>query len=106
MGWAEELRQAFERLGRGEAARVEFGARADRAGEIGREFNALADGLTARGTNSLTREEVHRLRNRLAGLLAALHVLAETSGADEAERVALKQAAQAAQALDARLRAG
>ncbi len=105
MSWAAELRQGFNRLQSGRHPRVGFADRTDTVGEIGREFNALAAGLEQAGANGLTREQAHDLRNRLAGILAALHVLKESGALTNDQQAALSQALAEARQLDTRLRA-
>ena len=105
MSWMSELRQGFNRLQSGRNPRVDFSDRTDTVGEIGREFNALAAGLEHLGANGLTREQAHSLRNRLAGILAALHVLMETTALNDDQQAALSQALAEARQLDTRLRA-
>ncbi len=104
MSWMAELRQGFNRLQSGRYPRVHFANRTDTVGEIGREFNALATGLEQLGANGLTREQAHSLRNRLAGILAALHVLKESGALTANEQATLSQALAEARQLDTRLR--
>jgi signal transduction histidine kinase len=104
--WTTELRQAFAALRAGRPARVAFDARNDRIGDLGREFNRLADDVAARGPEGFTREQAHALRNRLAGILAVLHVLRLTGASGPEEEEALAQVAADAKELDTRLRAG
>jgi adenylosuccinate lyase len=103
MNWLEELEEAVGRLRAREHARVGFEGAAGTVGALGREFNALAEELEPAG--DLNREQAHRLRNRLAGILAALHVLGESDElpADGAARLARIRTAAAE--LEARLRA-
>lgn len=106
MDWVTELREKFEQVrGGGGAVSVSFAARPDLIGELGREFNALAGELAPIPPPALTREQAHSLRNHLAGLLAALHVLKEggTLSADEQQRLA--EVVEEARALDTSLRA-
>lgn len=98
--WAQELRQALAGLTRGASPRVGFADREDLVGELGREFNALSAELQHTQGDSLSRERAHRLRNRLAGLLAALHVLKESAG----QPAVCEEAIALARELDARLR--
>jgi hypothetical protein len=104
MGWVEELRQAFGRLQAGVPAHVSFGVRSDVVGELGREFNALASELAETSGNRFTREQAHQLRNRLAGILAVLHVQSEGGALAAEEQVALQELLSEAKSLDARLR--
>ncbi len=104
MDWAGELREAFGRLCAGQEARVEFAARTDRVGTLGQEFNALAGELEGLSVNTLTRERAHSLRNRLAGILAALHVLRMSNELTPEEQTALEHVVASAQQLDERLR--
>lgn len=105
MNWAMELREAFARLAAGETATVSFAGRPGMTGEVGREFNALAGALRQTGAQPLTRDQAHALRNRLAGILAAVHMLGDTAVLTDEEQGAVKQALQEAQKLDARLQA-
>lgn len=104
MGWVEELRQAFGRLQAGGPAQVSFAARPDVVGELGREFNALATELAETGDVSYTREQAHRLRNRLAGILAVLHVQSEVGALAAEEQSALRELLSEAKSLEARFR--
>jgi len=103
MGWVEELRQAFGRLQAGGPAQVSFAARSDVVGELGREFNALATELAETGDDRYTREQAHRLRNRLAGILAVLHVQSEVGALTTEEQRLLQELLAEARFLDARL---
>lgn len=106
MDWVTELREKFQQVrGQGGQVSVSFATRSDLVGELGREFNALADELGPVRAQALTREQAHNLRNRLAGVLAALHVLQEagTLSADEQQR--LQEVVEEARALDSNLRA-
>jgi hypothetical protein len=104
MDWAGELREAFDRLCAGQEARVEFSARTDRVGTLGQEFNALAVELEGLTVDDLTRERAHGLRNRLAGILAALHVLRMSNELTREEQTALEQVVESARQLDERFR--
>jgi len=104
MDWAGELREAFGRLRAGEQARVGFASRVDRIGELGQEFNALAEDLRSPGLDALTRERAHGLRSRLAGILAALHVLRMSDELTSEEQRTLAQVVETARQLDERLR--
>lgn len=105
--WASELREGLQQLLRpGGTIAVSFAARADVVGELGREFNALAAEWTAAAPNGLSRAQAHALRNRLAGLLAALHVLATTGGLSAPEQGELEEAVEAGRRLDTLLRGG
>jgi len=106
VSWTSELRQAFAALRAGAPARVSFAARDDRVGDVGREFNRLADALARCGPGGLTREQAHSLRNRLAGVLAVLHVLRVTGEVTTEEEETLAHALADAKELDAQLRAG
>ena len=102
MNWAEELRKAFERLDAGEAAQVAFAGRDGFEGELGHDFNEFAAEICELPAGALSREERHRLRNRLAGILAAVHVLGADEGAElNAENLAAL--VDAAKRIDARL---
>lgn len=104
MEWLAELREGFRRIRQAQAAaRVSFAARANGIGEIGREFNALAEALEQQGSNRLAREQVHRLRNRLAGILAALHVLGEGSAGGPGQADQLEHIVEEARKLDQEL---
>ncbi|MBI4462555.1 MAG: hypothetical protein HY653_06595 [Acidobacteria bacterium] len=103
MSWVEELRKAFERLQTGQRPQVGFASRTDRVGEVGQEFNALARDLAA-SPNGLTRTQAHSLRNRLAGILASLHLLRESEELSEEEHSLLGEILAHAQRLEARLR--
>lgn len=104
MSWAAELREAFNALRAGGRPRVGFDGRADTLGEVGREFNALAAELEQVHPNGLTREEAHRLRNRLAGIVAAVQVLRDAGELGPEKQAALSQVLADARALDVRLR--
>lgn len=104
MSWITELREGFGALHAGGQPRVAFASREDTVGELGREFNALAAGLEQAGPNGLSREQTHTLRNRLAGILAALHVLRDSGELAAEEQAALSQVLGTARQLDARLR--
>ncbi|MGH9804565.1 MAG: two-component sensor histidine kinase, partial [Candidatus Acidiferrales bacterium] len=61
MDWVAELRRAFDDLAAGGRARVSFSSRPGTVGELGRGFNALADGLEQPPAAD-ARERLHRLR--------------------------------------------
>ena len=103
MDWVSELRQGFRALPAGAVPSVSFAARGDTIGEVGREFNALAAELS-RSAGEITREQAHSLRNRLAGILAALHVLGATGELTPAQQTALQETVEEARRLDATLR--
>jgi len=103
MDWVTELREGFERLLRGGAQLVRFAAETGPQGELGREFNALAAELNGVDPGALTRERLHALRNRLAGILAAVHVLGQELGAEQ--QAELKRVIEEARRVDAALRA-
>lgn len=105
MSWVTELREAFSRLRAREHAHVGFVELGGTVGELGREFNALAETLAQGSANGLTRAEAHALRNRLAGILAALHVLRESDELAAAEKDTLGRILEEAKDLDASLRA-
>jgi len=105
MDWIAELHQAFNDLEAGASAHVSFSARPGAVGELGREFNALADGLE-KPPAADTRERFHRLRNQLAGILAALHVLRETAELSSEERASLALVLEEGKRLESRLRPG
>lgn len=112
MSWATELTEALGRLasgpaggGAGQRPQVSFTTGDSTVAEVGREFNLLAAELTSAPPGALTRELRHRLRNRLAGILAAVTVLRETGGCTPDEQAALEPLRAAAQRLDARLKA-
>ncbi len=102
MNWAEELRRAFERLDAGEAAQVDFAGRDEFEGELGGDFNEFAAEIGGLPPGPLPREERHRLRNRLAGILAAVHVLGNGEGA-ELNAEDLAALVDAAKRIDVRL---
>jgi len=106
MGWIVELRQAFNELEAGGRPRVRFSASPGTVGELGRGFNALADALENPAAAPDARERFHRLRNQLAGILAALHVLGETTELSPEERATLAQVLEEGKKLEARLRPG
>lgn len=103
MGWATELQNAFQRLETGQPVRVEFAGRPGLEGELGRELNNFAEQWRKLPPGDLSRELRHSLRNRIAGILAAVHVLRETSQLPEQDQEALRQSLEVAQKLDARL---
>lgn len=105
MNWVEELRQAFSRLQAGEEAQVSFAEQDGVAGEAGREFNALAAAWVAAG-GAWSREELHRQRNRLAGILAVVQVENATGRLGPAEKEAVDALLEEARKLEARLRQG
>lgn len=100
--WVAELRRAFGQLQAGGQPQVSFAAREDAVGELGREFNSLALGWEASAAAEESRERAHRLRNQLAGILAALHVLKETGSFTPDEQASLGQLLEEAKKLDAR----
>ena len=106
MDWVSELRQGFRALPAGVVPSVSFADRGDTIGEVGREFNALASELADSGEDRYTREQAHRLRNRLAGILAVLHVQSEAGELAAEEESALKELLSEAKSLEARLRQG
>lgn len=104
MTWVGELRDAFGRLLEGERPRVGFAAPGTTIGEVGNEFNALVDDVQRLASGGWTREDAHSVRNRLAGILAAIHVLAETNELPAEEKELVKELQESAKALDASLR--
>ena len=106
VSWTTELRRAFAALRAGEPARVAFDARDDRVGEVGREFNRLADALAQKGADGFSREQAHALRNRLAGILAVLHLLRVTTDVSPEEGETLARIVAEAKELDTQLRTG
>ncbi len=106
MSWAVELREAFAQLQSGGAVQVGFAGREGLEGELGCELNAFSEELLRSPGDNLSREQRHGLRNRLAGILAAVHVLRETTGLTAEDREVLQQTLEQAKALDARLRGG
>jgi hypothetical protein len=106
VNWTAELKDAFAALRAGRPARVTFDARDDRLGDLGREFNRLADAVAQKGPDGFTREQAHALRNRLAGILAVLHVLRLTGASSPEDEEALARIVADAKELDTRLRAG
>ena len=105
MNWTLELRQAFAALRAGRPVRVEFAGQPGKVGEIGQEFNQLAAALEQRGANGWSREQAHALRNRLAGILAVLHVLRITAPLSPEEQDTLGTIVLEAKELDTQLRA-
>jgi hypothetical protein len=106
MSWAVELREAIAQLQSGGAVQVGFAGVAGLEGELGRELNTFSEELRRMPGDNLNREQRHDLRNRLAGILAAVHVLRETADLATEDREVLQQALEEAKALDARLRGG
>lgn len=104
MDWAGELCRGFERLLAGERPRLHLSAGDSTVDEIGVEFNALVDDMERMKTEGASREQVHRTRNRLAGILAALQVFGETGDLQEAERTTIRQVVEEGKKLDAQLR--
>lgn len=104
MDWAGELCRGFERLLAGERPRLHLSAGDSTVAEIGMEFNALAAEVERMTTEGASREQVHRARNRLAGILAALQVFGETGEAQAAERTTIERVIEEAKKLDAQLR--
>lgn len=100
MSWAAELCRAFRELHAGGRPRVGFAGRDDTVGDVGRAFNALAAELEQVGANGLTRAHAHRLRNRLAGILAALHLLAESGALTADQQAGLQEIIQEARTLE------
>lgn len=106
MDWIADLRQAFGELESGGRPHVNFSDLPGIVGELGRDFNRLADGLDKPGAAPDTRERFHRLRNQLAGILAAVHVLRETMELNAEQRAALAHVLEEGKKLEARLRPG
>lgn len=109
--WVSELCRGFRQLPvpgaqTGEATSVSFANREDTVGELGREFNALAAELNATVPNGPSRERVHTLRNRLAGILAALQVLGMGTDLSPEQQTQLQDVVEEARRLDATLRTG
>lgn len=105
MDWVAELCQKFEQVRGGCAdVAVSFAERADMIGELGRSFNALAEALPAAPASRLTREQAHGLCNHLAGIMAALHVLAEDAGLNAGQQAQLREVVGQARELEAALR--
>ena len=105
MDWVSELRQGFRALPAGGVLSVSFADRSDTIGEVGSEFNALAAELGRMPPGDLSRERAHALRNRLAGILAALHLVGATGALDPAQQAALQETVEEGKRLDATLRA-
>ena len=105
MDWVSELRQKFRQLPTqaGAVTPVSFGDRDDTVGELGREFNTLAAELSRITPRELTREQAHGLRNRLAGILAALHVLEAEGTLSPDQRRQLREVVEEARRMDAAL---
>lgn len=106
MDWIAELRQAFDQLESGGRPQVTFSQMPGLAGELARDFNALAEGLETPAPAPEARERFHRLRNQLAGILAAVHVLRETMELNPEQRAALAHVLEEGKKLEARLRPG
>lgn len=107
MDWVAELRRKFQQVRAGLAARpVSFAARADLIGEVGREFNALLAALQPTEPRALSRDQAHVLRNHLAGILAALHVLREDGSLSRDQQAHLQKVIEEGRRLDAGLRTG
>ena len=98
------MRDALRLLGQGTSARVDFAGRGELEEELGREFNDFAGELGRLPAGPLSRERRHALRNRLAGILAAVHVLRESGGLAEGEKEAVRESLIAAEKIDLRLR--
>lgn len=106
MDWLAELRDKFQRVRAGQApSPVSFAGRSDTVGELGREFNHLTAELEHAGLGRLTREQVHALRNHLAGILAALQVLGADGELTGEEQARLQEVIEQARGLDLTLRA-
>ena len=103
MSWVVELREAFAQLQSGGLVRVGFAGREGLEGELGSELNAFSEELLRSPDDNLSREQRHDLRNRLAGILAAVHVLRETTDLTAEDKEVLQQTLEQAKALDARL---
>ena len=104
MSWAGELRDALRRLGQGAPGRVDFTGRGELVEELGREFNDFTGEMGRLPAGPLSRDQRHALRNRLAGILAAVHVLRESGGLAEGEEEAVRQSLIEAEKIDLRLR--
>ena len=102
MNWVEELQRAFVRLDGGDSVQVGFAEHDGFEGELGQDFNEFAEEIGGLSPGPLSREERHRLRNRLAGILAAVHVLGSGEGAAPNGNE-LAKLAEAAKRIDARL---
>jgi len=105
LSWTLELRQALAALRAARSARVEFAGQSGKVGEVGEQFNHLAAALAGGGADGWSREQAHALRNRLAGLLAMLHVLRLTVPLTTEEVDTLGTIVLEAKELDAQLRA-
>ena len=91
--WFEELCEKLAAIGqRNWQVRVEFAARDDLVGELGRAFNALAEGLEwlNQSPEGDRRSQRHAVKNALAGLAASAYVLAESEMTAPAGRRALQ----------------
>lgn len=103
MSWATELRTAFRRLQTGNPQRVGFADQPGLAGALGREWNLFVEAVPQWPVADLTRQQRHDLRNRLAGILAAVHVLHQSVPLRTEDEEALRQAIEEARTVDARL---
>jgi hypothetical protein len=104
VSWTAELRQAFARLLAGERPQVSFFQNQTTAGEIGAEFNALVGDMERMKNHGASRDDVHRARNRLAGILAALQVMAEVGELPGEEKATISVVMEDAKKLDGQLR--
>jgi len=105
MSWAGELRQAFVRLQAGERPRLRLGEGDTTREEIGAEFNALVEDMENMKAKGAARGDVHRARNRLAGILAALHLMDEGGERlGEEESTSINDVIEEARKLDGQLR--
>jgi hypothetical protein len=102
--WTGELRRGFERLRAGERPRLDLSGGDSTVDEIGVEFNALVTDVERMKTEGASREQVHRARNRLAGILAALQVFGETGELETADKTTIRDVIEEAKKLDAQLR--
>jgi len=103
--WYEELCEKLAAIGQGNwQVRVEFAVRDDLVGELGRTFNALAEGLERFSQNPAAERSSarHALKNALAGLAASAYVLAERA-TTPAERQGLQAVVEEARRIAPRL---
>jgi len=101
--WYEELCEKLAAVGqRHWQVRVGFAARADLVGELGRTFNALAEGLE-RLAQGPADERQHAVKNALAGLAATAYVLAESETTAPQVRQALQAIVEAVRRIEQQL---
>ena len=104
VNWTGELRRGFERLRAGERPRVDLSAGDTTVDEIGTEFNALAADMERMKAEGASREQLHRARNRLAGILAALQVFGEIGDLSAADKATIRDVIEEARKVEGQLR--